>query len=255
MYYHYTNIESLFHIIKTRKVWFSSLAFMNDDLEGFNLHSVMAEVMNMKYGDEKCQKKMIMIDDIIKENLHLQLSFSASALHDDLSQWRAYTKLGQGVAIGFEDGAFVHTARKLDCIYDFDEKKKAIIDNSYLKANDSKLASLFDNPNGRRNEGFYEFIGAITDSLISFKNKSFSSEKETRWVFSATCIDDARFNIKLRPHRFGLTLYEEVNIDLSKIKRITLGPQVLPQNIKIFEDFMKINSCPAIIDQSNLSLR
>ena len=255
MYYHYTNIEALFHIIQNRKAWFSSLAFMNDDLEGFDLHRVMAEVMNMKYGDERCQKKMKMIDDIIKENLRLQLSFSATKLRDDISQWRAYTDIGLGVSIAFEDGFFPGTARKLDCVYDFAEKKQAIIENPYLKANDKTLASLFDTPNGGRNEGLHEFIGAITDSLASFKNKSFSPESETRWVFSATSIDDARFDIKLRPHRLGLTLYQEADVDLSKIKRITLGPQVLSENIKTFKDFMKLNDCPAIIDTSTVSLR
>lgn len=255
MYYHYTNIEALFHIIQNKKVWFSSLAFMNDDLEGFDLHRVMAEVMDMKYGDERCRKKMKMIDDIIKEYLRLQLSFSATRLRDDISQWRAYTELGLGVSIGFEDGFFPDTARKLDCVYDFTEKKQAIIDNPYLKANDKTLASLFDNTESGTNERLREFIGAIVDSLVSFKNKSFAPESETRWVYSATCIDDARFDIKLRPHRLGLTLYQEVDIDLSKVKRITLGPQVLPENIKTFKDFMRINNCPAIIDVSEVSLR
>lgn len=255
MYYHYTNIESFFHIIQNKKVWFSSLAFMNDDLEGFELHQVMAEVMHLKYGEDECTKKLQIIDSIIRDSLRLQLSFSATNLRDDISQWRAYTELGKGVSIGFEDGAFVEIARKLKCIYDFQEKRKSIVNNPYLKANDETLAKLFDTPDGRQNRDFYQFVGAITNSLVSFKNPSFSPEKETRWVCSATCIDDVRFNIKLRPHRLGLTLYQDVNFDLSKIKRITLGPQVISENVRTFQDFMEINNIQASIEESKVSLR
>ena len=58
MYYHYTNIKAIYNIVKTGKVWFSSLAFMNDEMEGMDLHQVLAEVLELKYGSEKCKEKV-----------------------------------------------------------------------------------------------------------------------------------------------------------------------------------------------------
>lgn len=255
MYHHYTNIESLFHIILTKKVWFNSLAFMNDDLEGFDLHRVMAEVMNLKNEGDEFKGKMFFVDSTIQESLRLQLIFSASSLRDDISQWRAYTTLGQGVCISFEDGLFEGNPRKVECLYSFPDKKAAILEDLYLSANDKELATFFDPKDGGGTKAIRECIVSITESLVRFKSSSFSPENETRWVLHASCMDNVNSDMKYRPHRLGLTPYEEVPIDLNKIRRITLGPQVPPQNIKTMQDFCKSKDCLAKIQTSEVSLR
>ncbi len=157
MYFHYTNIESLFNIISSKKVWFSSLAFMNDEMEGFDLHTVLAEVLALKYGSEKCKSTLKLIDTTIDTYLRFQMLFSATTLRDDISQWRAYTQLGQGICIEFDDG-FIRErkAKKVECFYDFKSKKQAIIDDANLKANDVTIQHLLDTQ-----KGVNEYVSSI----------------------------------------------------------------------------------------------
>lgn len=247
-YYHYTNIESLFHIVKSKKVWFSSLAFMNDEMEGFDLHQVLAEVLGLKFGEESCKKTLELIDTTIDTFLRFQMSFSASTLKDDISQWRAYTQLGSGVCIEFEDGFIDSNAKIIECIYDFQRKKEAIIQNRTLKVNDITIEDQLNSPNGTQ-----LFVESIIKTLVGFKNSSFKPEQEVRWVFSLEGATDDSINY--RPHRLGLTTYKEVDVELSKVKSITIGPQVPEQNIKTIEDFLILNNCSGYVSKSNVTLR
>lgn len=247
-FFHYTNVDSLFHIVSSKKAWFSSLAFMNDEMEGFDLHQVLAEVLGFKYGEDRCKSTLELIDTTINTFLRFQMSFSASTLKDDISQWRAYTNLGQGVCIEFDDKFFGPKAKKIECLYDFDSKKNAIIRGRTLKANDKTIQALLDTAEGRD-----EYVESIIKTLIAFKNPSFKPEKEVRWVFSLVGAEDN--TIKYRPHRLGLTTYKEVKVNLSKVKSITIGPQVPEQNLKTIEDFLTINNCNGYVTKSNVKLR
>ena len=247
-YFHYTNVDSLYHIISSKKVWFSSLAFMNDEMEGFDLHQVLAEVLGFKYGEERCKSTLKLIDTTIDTFLRFQMSFSASTLKDDISQWRAYTTLGQGVCIEFDDNFLGAKAKKIECLYDFDSKKSAIIRGGTLKANDITIQARLETSRGRE-----EYIESIIKTLIAFKNPSFKPEKEVRWVFSLAGAGD--ITIKYRPHRLGLTTYKEVKVNLSKVKSITIGPQVPEQNLKTIEDFLIVNNCNGYVTRSNVKLR
>ncbi|MBC7001729.1 DUF2971 domain-containing protein [Photobacterium sp. BZF1] len=221
---------------------------MNDEMEGFELHQVLAEVLGLKYAEEQCKSALKLIDSTIDTYLRYQMSFSASTLKDDISQWRAYTTLGLGVCIEFEDGFIDANARKINCVYDFDSKRRAIIEDRNLKANDESLNNLLSTPNGTD-----QYVKSIISALIGFKNHSFKPEEEVRWVLS---IDGANDNsIKYRPHRLGLTTYTEVPIDLSHIKTVTIGPQVPSQNLKTIDDFLMINDCPGVVLKSKVTLR
>lgn len=250
MYYHYTSIEALFNIVRSRTVWFSSLAFMNDEKEGFDLHAVLTDVLQLKHGSEQCHEALKLIDQLIDTYLRLQLSFSASTLRDDISQWRAYTTLGQGVCIEFEDGFIANqSAKKVECIYDLEAKRRAIIEDENLKANDASLNAILSESNGAK-----RYISSLIDSLVRFKSPSFKPEKEVRWVYTASGITKSS-KIKFRPHRLGLTSYREVAVDLSKVRSITIGPQVPKQNLKTIEDFIILNNCSGGVSQSSVSLR
>jgi len=251
MYFHYTNIEALFNIVRSKNVWFSSLAFMNDEMEGFDLHSVLTDVLQLKHGSDKCKSILELIDTTIDTYLRFQMLFSATSLKDDISQWRAYTKLGQGVCIEFDDGFIKDKeAKKVECLYDFSSKKQAIIEDRNLKANDVTMQRLLDTP-----EGIEEYVASIIRSLVRFKNESFRPEQEIRWVISLRGSSDKNANILYRPHRLGLTAYQEVEIDLNKVKSIIIGPQVPKQNLKTIEDFAIQNNCLCFITKSKVTLR
>ncbi len=251
MYFHYTNIEALFNIIRNKKVWFSSLAFMNDEMEGFDLHSVLTEVLQLKHGSDECKNTLELIDTTIDTHLRFQMLFSATSLKDDISQWRAYTQLGQGVCIEFDDGFIKDKkAKKVECLYDFTSKKQAIIEDRNLKANDITIQHLLDTP-----AGIEEYVSSIINSLVRFKNESFRPEQEIRWVISLSGLSDKDAKILYRPHRLGLTTYQEVGVNLKKVKSITIGPQVPKQNLKTIEDFAIQNNCEGFVTKSKVTLR
>lgn len=251
MFYHYTNIDSLFNIILNRKIWFSSLAFMNDEMEGFDLHGVLTEILHLKYGSEECKSTLELIDTLIDTHLRFQMLFSATTLEDDISQWRAYTKLGQGVCLEFENGFIpINKAKKIKCLYTFNQKKKAILEHQTLKANDITLNEILNNPTEME-----DYISLVVETLARFKNESFKPEQEVRWVISLKGLSDPNANILYRPHRLGLTTYQEVEVNLDKVKSITLGPQVPKQNLKTIEDFILKNNCNGYVTKSKVTLR
>ena len=250
MYYHYTSIDALFNIVLSRRIWFSSLAFMNDEKEGYDLHEVLTEVLELKHGSEHCKQALNLIDQSIDVYLRHQLSFSASTLRDDISQWRAYTELGKGVCIEFDDGFIPDpNIKKINCIYDFDAKKEAIVSDHNLKANDKVLNTLLNDEQGTK-----EYVKSIIDTLVRFKSPSFKPEQEVRWVYTA---DSTIYNQdhKFRPHRLGLTIYKEVPVDLRHVKSLTIGPKVPKQNLKTIEDFILQNDCQGFVSQSKVWLR
>lgn len=251
MYYHYTNIEALYNIIRSGIVWFTSLAFMNDEMEGLDLHQVLTDVLPLKYGSEKCEKTLELIDTTIQTYLRFQMSFSASTLKDDISQWRAYTTLAQGICIEFEDGFISEgEAKKVKCIYDSNSKKQAIINNEYLRANNISIQRLLETPRGTES-----YVKSILKALVCFKNSSFRPEEEVRWVINLSGINDPMAKIKYRPHRLGLANYQEVKVNLAKVKSITIGPQMPNQNLKTIEDFMITNECAGFVTTSKVTLR
>ncbi|CAB1055355.1 hypothetical protein D1BOALGB6SA_88 [Olavius sp. associated proteobacterium Delta 1] len=251
MYFHYTNIPAVYNIVKTGKVWFSSLAFMNDEMEGMDLHQVLAEVLELKYGSEKCKKTLELIETTIETYLRFQMSFSASTLKDDISQWRAYTHLGQGVCVEFGEGFIQDEGiTKVECLYDISAKKTAIIQDRHLKANDVTINGLLES-----HDDIQKYVSAIIQTLVRFKNASFSPEKEVRWVLSLSGVTDPKARLMYRPHRLGLTTYQEVKVDLTKVKSITLGPQLSKQNLKTFEDFLIEHGCSGYVAKSKVTLR
>lgn len=223
---------------------------MNDEMEGFDLYSVLSEVLELKHGSEQCKNTLEWINDLIQVYLRHQMCFSASTLKDDISQWRAYTKLGQGVCIEFTDGFVVDPkAQKVQCLYDFDDKKTAIVADQHLKSNDETMMRTI-----QTQEGLRSYIKSIIQTLVRFKNASFKPEQEVRWVYNFNGLTDADAQFEFRPHRLGLTSYHKSLVDISKITSITIGPQVPTQNLKSIEDFLILKRCP-LVEKSSVSLR
>ncbi|MCO6414106.1 MAG: DUF2971 domain-containing protein [Thiogranum sp.] len=251
MYYHYTSIGSLYEIVKTRKVWFGSLAFMNDKREGFELHSILSRSEEGRKCSADEQAVLDLVDTTIDTFLRFQMAFCATSLKDDISQWRAYTPLGQGVCIEFDDNFIADPdVQKVDCIYELGEKRELLEKEGSLLLNQQRLREFEKFP-----ESVNEYVQAVVKTLPSFKHYSFRPEKEVRWVKSAEGAADPSVTILYRPHRLGLATYTEVEVDLSFVKSVTLGPQVERQNQKTVEDFLIVNECAGYVTKSMSTLR
>lgn len=95
--YHYCSVDTLFKILRSKKLWLFNAKFMNDELEVKWIDTVVNQ--------SKCSLNSPHFDDVIsvynnlQEKEHYFTSFSQEK--DRLSQWRGYADDGKGVAIGF----------------------------------------------------------------------------------------------------------------------------------------------------------
>jgi hypothetical protein len=125
MYFHYTSIEAILGIVTSHSVWMSSLAFMNDEMEGFELYDVLREYLGLQASTPTNNSQLDLIKTSVETFLRWQLCFSASTLKDDISQWRGYTPIGLGACIEFTDGFLrADNLKRISCVYDRDEKKE-----------------------------------------------------------------------------------------------------------------------------------
>jgi len=251
-YFHYTNVEGLYGIVSSGTAWVGSLAFMNDDREGYELHEVLERFLTDRHGENGAAKVLALVEETVTVFLRHQFVFCASTLQDDLSQWRAYSRLGHGICIEFNDG-FIHGdgVSSFPCLYDFDAKVCEVRSSVELSAGDMEVDEILNSSGG-----VDRYVAAIIDAMSRFKTESFRVEQETRWLCRISALSDPGSRpVKYRPHRLGLMPYIERPVDLSKVASVTLGPQVARENYRSVEDFLISNECAGHVTTSSCSLR
>lgn len=106
--YHYTSIESMIAILRSRKLRLSSASTMNDTSEGkwllnqLNLLDVNRRIAGRERSLEEEQTRATLLRLAFLEGAPQAYLTSFSEEGDLLSQWRAYARDGEGVAIGFD---------------------------------------------------------------------------------------------------------------------------------------------------------
>ena len=240
IYYHYTSIESFRAIVNSGKIWFGSLAFMNDRREGYAVRQFLENALGEIDSSEEMKAYKELMEEAAKIYQRYQYAFCASTLEDDLSQWRAYTELGHGLCIGFQ-APFIGSedVDSFSCIYSNEEK-------------DAGIDEVFSEPEAVGEAEFRK----LTELMAKFKAESFTSEKETRWVTRVSGLADLKAKrIRYRAHRLGLAPYVEISVDLSQVVSVTLGPEVPGENKYSVDDFMIQSGCGGSVLTSKSSLR
>lgn len=101
--YHYTSMATLLKILQTRCVWATNVRYLNDTSERKHFYELLAELLPDYLIKNSKHKKIF--NEIVKRNngplLWYPFVSSFSTNPDSLSQWRAYCRAGNGVAIGF----------------------------------------------------------------------------------------------------------------------------------------------------------
>jgi hypothetical protein len=106
--YHYTSIESMIAIFQSRRIRLSSASTMNDTSEGEWLLGRLIEVDNQQRIEgrertlEEEQTRAMLLRLAFREGAPQAYLACFSEKGDLLSQWRAYARDGEGVAIGFD---------------------------------------------------------------------------------------------------------------------------------------------------------
>ncbi len=132
--YHYTTAEGLLGIVQTRKIWATSIFYLNDMKEfrdGIELSKKHVQALHDGMTEAFLRKLLANVLERLRacDGFHTYVC-SFSELADDLSQWRAYCPAG-GFAIGFPKdmltvAALQQSCYSEPCIYDPKEKELAV---------------------------------------------------------------------------------------------------------------------------------
>jgi hypothetical protein len=188
--YHYTTLDSLLNISKSKNLWLSHASLMNDKNELRHAREIIIDAAKslIRITENKDSRELLeyfthhdpSIDD---EYDHFIFSFCESP--DLLSQWRGYTTAADGLCIGFESRNLNFDLYPID--YDeFNQRDKVLkifkkmIDVfedifNYGELNFDQKSSYMK----AAKEFLYEYLERLT---VTFKSSSFREENEWRAV-------------------------------------------------------------------------
>lgn len=181
--YHYTSLEGLIAIIKTKSVWMTDFGYLNDRQEmsyGFNILTKSIEKIlddNMPSGVENLLTSW---KNKIKEGPDRVCIASFSADGDSLSQWRAYGPVALGFSVQslllhVEDGKFQNVE------YNPEIQEKLIL--TYLRHSINAYESDLEEGRLDKNPDLYHENDRLLDLVTFFKNPAFESENEYRLAY------------------------------------------------------------------------
>jgi hypothetical protein len=225
--FHYTSAHGLLGIIESGKLWASPIQYMNDSSELNHANRIFMEVLRELVKSNHPGAKQF--DKVKTGPLRDKIdnyAFSLSEYPDQLSQWRAYTRNGDGYAIGFDTNHLIDNEyfeiRKI--VYD-EDKQREIVSGFF------DIMRKFSDGDVFTRTVIYALISE--DVLLTFKNHAFKEEQEWRLMAPLT----PKFSRKFRVTHGHLIPYVEFapkssngseKNDILPISCIVQGPQVTP---------------------------
>lgn len=203
--YHYTSIDGLIGIVKSRSVWLTEFGYLNDRQEltyGFSLLGDTIEKIRKQNISPKVEELLNDWTGKIKNSSsHVYItSFSSHA--DSLSQWRAYGPIAIGVPVNnlilhVDDGRF----QRVEYDPEVQEKLVFIYLNHLVNA---YLADIEENRLGNAPDLY--FRGNLFLEVATFlKNPAFKSESEYRLAYINDPEVLSAFNFSTPPKSFRVS--------------------------------------------------
>ena len=231
--YHYTTVEALHEIVRSKRFRLSNVFFMNDYMEVEWCFNLAREMM------EKSPKQFAPLLDQVRERRFKHIFCGCfSAAKDDLSQWRGYADDGRGVAI--EVDLTEVAKRSNDHIETFEviygvERQNSHLDEllrGFLEPiKKGRLAERL----GERGKTAHAYF-QLSDFAVQCKNPAFSGEKEIRlvrraveskeiWRYDEELAHEFRYGVDFRVRRGTLVPFVEIDLPLDTIRSIWFGPR------------------------------
>lgn len=234
--YHYTDSGGLAGIVGSSTLWATNVAFLNDTQEmrfGANLLAAQIEkerVLQFRWGTDSLspgenlradQLRQYFEETYVPERvIHGPYVVCFSREGNDLGQWRGYARAGY--AIGFDrtelfDQTKPSSPPKLEIrpvIYGNDALSKAY---SYA-LQIVEYAKTIEGDRRLTDDEVAKLAAPPETDVPYFKHAAFAAEAEERLI-----VNHLR-DVKFRSSDIGLTPYREVDINLSAIREIVIGP-------------------------------
>jgi hypothetical protein len=188
--FHYTSLQGLFGMARTRSMWATHYRFLNDSGEFmFGLELLEAAVQQrLEKATDEDKRKLDQFANFLERGSFKAIPVFVVSFTSDgnlLSQWRAYTPSESGVSVGFRTSALAASAEKqgftlVKCGYR-DIEHAAIIDRVIALA----LAGSPDSHTATEYEFWPHFAKHYPDFvayLLQIKHSAFSEEQECRLI-------------------------------------------------------------------------
>ena len=266
--YHYTSQAGLLGIATTRMLWATNMAYLNDTSEyEYGSNVIRAAIKRRRTAEsEKHDKFLAETESAFSAKAHDFCQASLTESGDLLSQWRGYTENGNGYCVGFDanairaragvDGEWLLTR----CEYRpsrQEEMAEALVDQwfqSWEKVNAApQKLGFWENLFGPS----FEFAIAANVLALSFKDPSYSEEREWRVVINESGTEKVRF----RTGKSMITPYLEIDLRPSQpeqcevaMKRVIVGPCPHPSlaadSVRMLldtKDYKEVEVIPSVI--------
>lgn len=245
--YHYTSAAGLLNILKTRTLWATDSAFLNDPTEGlFGRDEAMRRLELRRDGlmaaglPKEATLEANLLDQLHRvieslqrmgtEPIQARQGCYVASLSDDddlLSQWRAYGD--GGYAIGFRTAdmerfilsppeghrgeGFVRVPFLRQVAYGI-AADLSLLDTALKRValNESDFPDIYAQ---------YQYYGHVLPALMTIKHQAFSEEKEWRLFYTgdlAPCI------VQTRLGESGLVPYVAMRFPESAVQSVVVGP-------------------------------
>lgn len=246
--YHYCSMDSFFGIITNKNIRLSDAYKTNDYTELEWIFSIieysMTDVLKTEfvYSLRKSYRKWL--ESYFRPHI---ACFSKDG--DLMSQWRAYANDGKGISIGFNRRYFESIKildnkefEILDVIYHH-KKQEKLLKNLFSIIGTEKLKILEEIYINKGNNNYFEEImlaSALLRYGMTFKNETFSEEKEVRLIHGFDKIAAEPDMFEYRVKQDDLISFVEIPLDVESnylpIKEVILGPncKVNPKNMEHF---------------------
>jgi Protein of unknown function (DUF2971) len=236
--YHYTSLEGVMGILRSKTLWATELGFLNDRSEFEHARDLFRAALDRlanpaldpdhpfhdivdQLDDEYAALRRSVSETLGRRYLDTYVvSFCESG--DLLSQWRTYAAGGGGYAIEFEFEGLRQAAQEawqefgiLDRVdygqEEFIQKSLDAIRHSNLSMGKNMRAS-----------------GEVMQYLVRIKHASFAEEREWRVAVNVKWSDLTRFEdsdvVRFRAGPYGATPYLELPFNTSAIRGVVVGP-------------------------------
>jgi|GEM_PF-4197384 hypothetical protein len=257
--YHYTTMEALLNITKTKQLWLTDSRYLNDKAEvvnarGIIIDTINAEANNLSKVMRECIKRLQSRSWRSRKPIRTYVT-SFSRKHDILSQWKGYAHSRSGVCIGFDRSSIFQSTHEgwnkpylFKVIYS--EKAKIDLIKKFLYQLDDALRE------NRINSKYAEIVEFTFDGFmeicsVCFKDPSWAEEAEVRLVILPN-------EVKLLDHRekSGFIIpFAKCKLNPAEaITSITLIDGS-PLRKKSVQEYLASIDCGSVIKQSEIDMQ
>lgn len=230
-YLHYTSLEGLKGIIETKSMWASHINFLNDRKEWLHFDDIVHEALQtLKYPIHIGEKTYTASEELLKDlsayrggrinEFSFVISFSST--RDCKSQWVEYCPKLSGYALEFSESPIIKHQDGARKMYTTSADESALVECVYerdLQVN--RICEVISSITRGKPDDRYlisKLSCELHDLRYQFKHPGFKEEKEYRWYGRY----DSQMDIRTRN---GIMVpYVKVNIDITKLSAIWVGP-------------------------------